>query len=117
VPLRYVVLRHEGHGPDHFDLMIEPASGAGLATWRLAGWPPLPGIVAVDRLPDHRPHYLDYEGEISGGRGRVWRVERGTCGIGLGEAGCWCVKLSSGLSLALQEATNGSWRLTVQKAP
>jgi hypothetical protein len=30
-------------------------------------------------LPPHRPAYLTYEGEVSGGRGRVRRVDEGTC--------------------------------------
>ena len=30
------------------------------------------------RLQDHRIHYLDWEGEISGNRGRVKRLIRGT---------------------------------------
>jgi len=30
------------------------------------------------RLPDHRKHYLDYEGEISDNRGKVSRIDTGT---------------------------------------
>jgi len=31
----------------------------------------------AELLPDHRRHYLAYEGEVSGGRGRVQRVAGG----------------------------------------
>ena len=30
------------------------------------------------RLPDHRKHYLDYEGEITDNRGTVFRIDNGT---------------------------------------
>ena len=33
---------------------------------------------SATRLPDHRKHYLDYEGEISGNRGTVARIDAGT---------------------------------------
>ena len=29
------------------------------------------------RLPDHRKHYLDYEGEVTGNRGIVSRIDAG----------------------------------------
>ena len=29
-------------------------------------------------LPDHRTHYLDYEGEVTGNRGMVVRIDTGT---------------------------------------
>ena len=78
-PRRWVVLSHTGHGPDHHDVMIERAPGGELATWRARRWPPTPGD-ALEPLPDHRRAYLDYEGPISGGRGRVRRVASGTAG-------------------------------------
>jgi hypothetical protein len=74
---RYVVLRHEGILEPHFDLMIEPNSQAQLWTWRCAAWPLTVGAV-LERLPDHRREFLDYEGPLSGGRGTVRRVEAGT---------------------------------------
>ena len=40
--------------------------------------PPAPGLdVAAERLADHRPHYLDYEGPLSGDRGAVTRWDAG----------------------------------------
>ena len=75
---RFVVLHHTGVGEPHFDLMFEQARS--LATWRSPC--PLREIadqpVPVTHIGDHRLAYLDYEGALSGGRGRVERIERGT---------------------------------------
>jgi len=76
-PLRYVVLRHEEIENPHFDLMFETAPGSALATWRAAEWP-LRMMLPLTHLPDHRPSYLTYEGELSGNRGWVRRVASGT---------------------------------------
>ncbi|MGI9517965.1 MAG: DNA polymerase ligase N-terminal domain-containing protein [Pirellulaceae bacterium] len=74
----FVVLRHEfphdTERTDHFDLMLQ--SGEALETWELSHWPPV-GQQVVRRLPDHRLEYLEYQGPISGNRGRVTRVEQG----------------------------------------
>jgi hypothetical protein len=59
----------------HFDLMFE--MGAALATWRSTDWP-VQSPAIVDRLPDHRRDYLDYEGPVSDDRGQVARVISGT---------------------------------------
>ena len=72
---RYVVLHHTGHGEPHYDLMIGPADGP-LVTFRLPAWP-VASRVTIEPLPDHRAHYLTYEGPVSGGRGEVRRVEAG----------------------------------------
>ena len=74
--LRYVVLRHEGAGEGHFDLMFETAPGSMLATWRSESWPPRSQSPPA-ALGDHRRVYLDYEGPISGNRGQVRRVASG----------------------------------------
>ena len=76
-PLRYVVLRHEGVEEPHFDLMFETAPDSALSTWRSPEWPLKIGT-KLTGLPDHRPWYLTYEGEISGARGWVRRVASGT---------------------------------------
>lgn len=71
---RYVILEHD-HPMLHWDFMLE--AGAVLKTWRLAA-PPRPGpVVGAEALPDHRRQYLDYEGPISGNRGRVVRWDAG----------------------------------------
>lgn len=72
---RYVILEHD-HPVLHWDFMLE--DGAALKTWRLLS-PPRPGAaIAAEALPDHRPLYLDYEGPVSGNRGRVRRWDWGT---------------------------------------
>lgn len=66
----------------HWDLLIQVAGQPLLPTWRLAANPlATPGPVPAERIGDHRPLYLDYEGEISGGRGRVRRLDRGPATI------------------------------------
>ncbi len=75
--LRFVVLHHEGIDDPHFDLMLETAPGSPLATWRSPVWP-IVGKTALLQLEEHRRAYLQYEGEISGGRGSVRRVREGT---------------------------------------
>jgi hypothetical protein len=57
--------------------MLETAPGSKLATWRCSHWPPQVGE-SFTVLGDHRRDYLEYEGEISGNRGRVTRIASGT---------------------------------------
>lgn len=72
---RFVILEHD-HPMLHWDLMLE--AGLVLRTWRLAAPPRCGQAITATAVFDHRLHYLDYEGPISGGRGRVVRWERGT---------------------------------------
>ncbi|MCY2951090.1 MAG: hypothetical protein NTU53_03825 [Planctomycetota bacterium] len=74
--LRFAVLRHEGVGEGHFDIMFQTTPGSKLATWRSAQWPLSNGTI-VEPVPDHRAEYLEYEGEVSRGRGFVKRVTAG----------------------------------------
>lgn len=79
-----VILRHDcPDGSHHFDWMID--AGEGLTTFRVRERIDGPGldVFEAERLADHRRAYLDYEGEISGGRGFVTRVARGWCRVGL----------------------------------
>jgi hypothetical protein len=72
---RFVILEHD-HPVVHWDLMLE--AGAALRTWRLARAPSTPGeVIDALALPDHRLFYLDYEGQVSGGRGVVKRWDAG----------------------------------------
>jgi hypothetical protein len=71
---RFVVLEHD-HPMLHWDFLLE--AGGVLRSWRLPA-PPQPGTWSAERLPDHRTLYLDYEGPVSGGRGKVVRRDRGT---------------------------------------
>jgi len=74
-----VILRHSVNGGEHFDLMLEVEVQDKLRTLQLAQWPLEPGVSCAAReIGPHRRAYLDYEGEISGGRGHVVRVAAGT---------------------------------------
>ncbi len=89
IPPRFVILRHtpgpqgtRGQNasnpvPTHFDWMFE-AAGA-LKTWAtepIASFQQ--GIsMKVEKLADHRVHYLDFEGDIGGGRGEVQQILSG----------------------------------------
>jgi hypothetical protein len=73
---RFVILEHD-HPTLHWDLMLQV--GDKLRTWRLAQAPGKPGEeIDATAIGDHRPMYLDYEGPVSGGRGRVIRWDHGT---------------------------------------
>ncbi len=82
----FVLLEHRvssspGAEP-HWDLLVEVPAREGLPTWRLARNPvEVGGQIPAQRLPDHRRLYLDYEGEIAGGRGSVRRVDRGPASV------------------------------------
>ena len=71
---RFVLLEHD-HPTRHWDLMLEV--GAVLWTWRIDANPCLGAPCRAVRIADHRPLYLDYEGPVSGDRGRVNRVAGG----------------------------------------
>ena len=73
--LRFVIQRHEREPDPHFDIMLEREGR--LRTWSAPG-PPGSGSPEARSLSHHRIAYLEYEGEISGGRGwvRIW--DRGT---------------------------------------
>ncbi len=71
---RFAVQRHTtGEGAVHFDLMIE--EGEVLVTLQLAE--PPEEAASGRRSFDHRLRYLEYEGELTGGRGRVALWDRG----------------------------------------
>src|SRR2546421_9696311 len=72
---RFVILEHDR--PElHWDFMVE--AGAVLCTWRLAKPPETMGErIAAQPLGDHRLLYLDYEGPVSGARGKVTRWDGG----------------------------------------
>jgi hypothetical protein len=72
---RFVLLEHLWDGV-HWDFMLE--AGEVLRTWAIDA----PIVAGVDlparAIADHRRLYLEYEGEISGNRGRVRRLDEGT---------------------------------------
>ncbi|MBL0926071.1 MAG: hypothetical protein IBJ11_00250 [Phycisphaerales bacterium] len=78
-------------GGHHYDVLLsrlaEPADPDQrvLMAWRIAAavWKKGPFVreFEAERMPDHRAAYLEYEGEISGGRGTVRRVLTASCAI------------------------------------
>ena len=96
---RYVILRHDWPTP-HFDLLLE-ADGV-LKAWRLPA-EPLPGVTVPATLnADHRLHYLDYEGEVGGGRGTVTRYASGEYDGDIG-GGTWAVSWGNGVATMTAE--------------
>ena len=71
---RYAILAHDWPTP-HFDLLLE-ADGV-LKSWRLLARPTPGTTVPATPTADHRLHYLDYEGPVSGNCGTVTRVASG----------------------------------------
>jgi len=98
--LRYVVLHHTEIDQPHYDLMFERQSDAPLTTVRCSAWPPAEGAT-FEPIADHRAAYLDYEGPISGNRGRVTRVESGTCIIDADGSDSLLLSLSSGRKIRI----------------
>lgn len=82
--MRFVVLRHTDWPgrPDHYDLMLQFAAGrdddsAVLATFATSRDEfPAPGV-PLKKIANHRRAYLSLQGPLSGGRGRVVRVDEG----------------------------------------
>jgi hypothetical protein len=70
---RFVVLEHVKEAQNHFDLMLE--HGGVLLTFSFAEFPA--PAMTCRHLFDHRIAYLDFEGDIKRGKGRVRRVESG----------------------------------------
>lgn len=84
-PLPTVILHHVTPQGSHYDWLMTypysfPQSAPGLWTARIDHPPTHWRIgqrLTLTPLPDHRPHYLHYQGPISGGRGHVRRVAQG----------------------------------------
>lgn len=74
MPRRYVILQHD-HPYLHWDFLLEEQSSA--RTWRLLRKPCLGEPIGAEPLPGHRLIYMDYEGPVTGNRGRVARVFSG----------------------------------------
>ncbi len=113
---RFVILEHD-HPVLHWDLLVE-RDGV-LCGWRLRAAPRLGEAFAAEESAPHRLLYLDYEGPVSGGRGRVTRWDGGEC--------VWLESASAGLRIRLHgekmagelrlQETAGAWRGVVLPAP
>jgi hypothetical protein len=115
---RFVILCHDTSRGEHFDFMLE-ADGV-LKTWALPEAPTAGVEVACEALADHRLAYLDYEGPISGDRGRVTRWDRGTCVVERQSDREWVVKLAGGrlggmVTLQYMGEDRKRWRFSFAK--
>jgi hypothetical protein len=73
---KFTISHHTGSKDgDHYDLMLE--HGEGLRTWRLVNTA-FQVFQVARQIKDHRKSYLDFEGEVSGDRGRVKIWDTGT---------------------------------------
>lgn len=72
--MRFAVLAHD-FPFRHWDLLLEAPQGCW--TWRLLDPPETAGVIRAERIADHRPLYLDYEGPVSGDRGVVMQLDAG----------------------------------------
>jgi hypothetical protein len=73
---RFTISHHTGaKDGDHYDLFLEEANA--LKSWRLDS-PSFQTPQAARQTKDHRGIYLDFEGELSGGRGTVKIWDTGT---------------------------------------
>jgi len=91
---RFILHKHSGCGPTHWDLMLE--DGQSLATWRIAEDPlavPRGESIEAVRIHDHRKAYLDYRGEVSGGRGRVDPQDAGALSLASSREDVWTFEL------------------------
>jgi len=83
MPHQTVILRHQlPDGSVHYDwlLAVDEPPKKNLLSWRCVKRPdfiPVGGGVRVERMADHRPIYLEYEGPISADRGSVERLAEG----------------------------------------
>jgi hypothetical protein len=119
----FVIHIHSGHGPTHYDLMLEH-EGA-LATWQFS-IPPTKidqnTVLSARKLPDHRRQYLDYQGPISQGRGEVTRLDKGTCEVVSHDPQRWEVLFKGGVlrgrfELSLEEGHQWNCRLLEPMLP
>lgn len=117
-----VQLRHDlPDGTHHVDWLVA-RDGDGTAPLlsfrlpdRLDRLPP-GATMTAEAIADHRPLYLDYEGEISGGRGRVARLARGvvTAWAGDGATVRWHARDGSVTEQDLALAGAGEPHLTIK---
>jgi hypothetical protein len=116
---RFVALLHEtpaGYSrKTHFDLMFEV--GDSLRTWALDALPAAGQTVPSERLPDHRPVYLDFEGQLGGDRGGIRRVDQGDYELVEESETRWVVRLSGGklpaaLTLQLDPGNPQRWMVS-----
>jgi len=92
---RFVLHKHSGYGPTHWDLMLE--THAALATWSLSADPLAGPPLEATQIHDHRKAYLDYSGPVSGERGRVAPQDSGALTVTSCEENLWAFELRGGV--------------------
>lgn len=118
---RFVILRHDpgenSSHPRHWDLMLE--QGGVLRTWALSSEPRAGASIPARQLPDHRLAYLEYQGEISGGRGTVVRCDAGIYEVMAESAAGLVIQLAGNLlrgtaQLVPDESSPADWRFELR---
>ncbi|MGH7139665.1 MAG: DNA polymerase ligase N-terminal domain-containing protein [Pirellulales bacterium] len=116
IALRFVILRHDCPRGLHWDFMLE-ADGV-LRTWALDAEPVGRLTCGAEPLADHRLAYLDYEGEVSEGRGTVARFDSGTYRLRRDDAEGLIVELRGarlrGEATLLRESGDQRWRFSFE---
>ncbi len=114
---RWVLLKHsEPDGRCHLDWMLEQSGTDRLLTFRLAEGVDVRSAAEFDaeRIADHRPMYLEYEGPISGGRGEVRRLAEGTCRLSPQPGGPLSIEIPDAgrrlIGRKVPGATTNRWR-------
>ncbi|RMF75389.1 MAG: hypothetical protein D6744_13575 [Planctomycetota bacterium] len=102
----FALLEHTTADGVHWDLLVERPGCERLATWRLAVNPLEHSTCPATPIGAHRRIYLDYEGDIGGGRGVVRRIDRGTSEILTEEASLIRLRLSGDLLRGAFEIRN-----------
>jgi len=113
---RFVVLRHDcPDGSWHLDWMIQRTDPAAdparpLLSFRVGFSPLEADEFDAQRIADHRAVYLDYDGEISGGRGSVTRLTSGSASIAVFDARRIEVVLDGSRRLVGRSDDGAAWR-------
>ena len=83
----FALLEHTTPDGIHWDLLVEQPGADRLATWRLRANPIERDACLAEPIGDHRRIYLEFEGDIGGGRGVVRHLDRGPATIVTGPDG------------------------------
>jgi len=128
------LLAHHAPGGFHYDWLIDPprapeaadtAEPPPLWTARVDrpwdAWPAA-GVLRAHALPPHRRRYLDWSGELGGGRGRIavaarGRLEIARWGITRVEAILHTDPLVLKLNLSRSADHAPDWRIAVERLP
>ena len=127
---RFAVLKHVRETDIHWDLLLQLPDRPLLATWQIrldpVRWEHENGPIPALELPDHRLVYLDFQGDISGGRGHVSHIDGGKIEIARGEKNIITCFLRGQLlhgSTSLKrmmvegETSSRQWELTFNASP